>query len=54
MDTLNKFCPHGLGNRAFLAFARLVTWTGWPERNRRHTRDRYAIGNTMIAQKPLG
>ena len=54
MDTLNKFCPRGLGNRAFLAFARLVTWTGWPERNRRHTRDRYAIGNTMIAQKPLG
>lgn len=51
LDTLNKFFPEGLPNRLFLAFARLVELTGWPERNRRRTKDRYAIGNTMVALK---
>lgn len=52
MDTINKFFPSGLGNRGFLAFARLVGWTRWPARNRKHTRDRYALGNALVARKP--
>jgi SAM-dependent methyltransferase len=52
MDTLNKFLPSGMGNRLFLLFARIVNWTGWPERNRKRTKDRYSLGNAMIVQKP--
>ncbi|MCB9184609.1 MAG: methyltransferase domain-containing protein [Flavobacteriales bacterium] len=52
MDTLNKFFPEGLMNKAFLAFARLVELTGWPARDRARTRDRYALGNAMVARKP--
>lgn len=52
LDTLNKFFPSGIGNRFFLLFAGLVTLTGWPARNRRHTKDRYALGNAMVVRKP--
>lgn len=53
LDTLNKFFHTGLLNRLFLAFAHAVKWTGWPARNRKRTGDRYAIGNSMVARKPL-
>jgi SAM-dependent methyltransferase len=53
MDTVNKFFPSGFGNRLFLAFAKLVKMTGWPVRNRVRTKDRYAIGNSMVVRKPL-
>lgn len=52
MDTLNKFFPRGWGNRFFRAFAWAVERTGWPARNRKRTRDRYALGNAMVARKP--
>ncbi len=52
MDTLNKFCPRGLSNRIFRMFASLVRSTGWLERNRRRTKDRYALGYVCILQKP--
>lgn len=52
LDTLNKFFPEGLSNRLFLLFARLVTATGWPARNRKRTKDRYALGNAMVVVKP--
>lgn len=52
LDTLNKFFNTGLANRAFLAFAHLMKWTGWPQRNRKSTGDRYAIGNSMVVRKP--
>jgi len=52
LDTLNKFFPTGPLNRAVMAFIRLVARTGWPARNRLHTRDRYALGNVLVARKP--
>jgi SAM-dependent methyltransferase len=52
LDTLNKFFPQGFSNRLYLLFARLVTATGWPARNRKRTRDRYALGNAMVVVKP--
>lgn len=52
MDTLNKFMHTGISNRLFLAFASLVERTGWPERNRQRTKDRYALGNALVVRKP--
>ncbi|MBL0126287.1 MAG: class I SAM-dependent methyltransferase [Flavobacteriales bacterium] len=52
MDTLNKFASSGLSNRIFRVFASLVRATGWLERNRRRTKDRYALGYVCILQKP--
>lgn len=52
LDTLNKFFPSGIGNRLFLLFAKVVGWTGWPERNRKRTKDRYSLGSSMVVQKP--
>lgn len=52
MDALNKFFPHGIGNRLFLAFAKAMRWTGWPKRNRRRTDGRYAMGYAMVVRKP--
>ena len=52
MDTLNKFMHSGIRNRLFLLLARLVEFTGWPERNRRTTKDQYALGNVMVVRKP--
>lgn len=51
MDTLNKFFPEGLPNKLFLAFAKAVELTGWPARDRKRSKDRYAIGNAMVALK---
>lgn len=51
MDTLNKFFPEGLPNKLFLAFAKAVELTGWPARDRKRSKDRYAIGNAMVAVK---
>lgn len=52
LDTLNKFFPSGFFNRVVLVLIRLVASTGWPARNRPRTRDRYALGNVLIARKP--
>lgn len=52
MDTLNKFMHSGIPNRLFLAFAAMLELTGWPERNRRLTKDRYALGNALVVRKP--
>lgn len=52
MDTLNKFMYSGFSNRVFKVLMKLVTWTGWPARNRVATGDRYAIGNAMVVGKP--
>jgi SAM-dependent methyltransferase len=51
LDTMNKYFPHGFGNRLFRYFAQAVNSTGWPARNRARTRDRYALGNVMVAVK---
>lgn len=52
LDTLNKFFPNGVGNRFFRVLAWAVNATGWPSRNRARTKDRYALGNIMVAMKP--
>ncbi len=53
MDTLNKFMASGHAHRLF----RFIAWSahrfGWPARDRVSTRDRYAVGNTMVVRKPI-
>ena len=52
MDTLNKMMASGFRNRLFLLMMKLPGMAGWLRRNRKRTKEIYALGYCLVARKP--